>query len=974
MKKISALILTFLFILFLVSCKPTVKVPPKEEVPGDKEDPKTEVISVKEVIEKEDLTYVEFEGIVIGYDLGMRHIVIEDLDGSATIQSFKNPGFMKVRVGDKVLVKGYRTFDRGVNRVAPNSIETVTKENQSSYNNPIVIQGNDIPTWTQENRLNPNILFKVYEFKNVLIKSATTGYTYIDDTYEETGGRGLKIGIKNDSSVYSADNFVVGERYNIKAVAYGISDDFYNESIEGTVIRLSVMHEDDITLITEGNDATIVVNGKQSFIANDENIKPDFKSYFQITDKVDGKITITDSMIEENVDVKTPGIYDVKVSYVNSEAYLTSHIIKIFVSVDGVDVDYALTASVNSDLHVKGVVQGFGQKSTGSKTAIIIENNKNGKAIEFWASESIGNFDSLNVGDEILVYAGKISPEKGLPRLRNVELIEVKSQNNSLYEAKEVTDLAEWGASLKDDTINAFGRITFEAMMVEVGSTYKYFVRNSSGKIVQVAIHSDSKVTYNWELGKTYRVTAVLLGLSDPFTALESKSIVARLGVMNNSDIELIEDENPVDPNENLTVTDALNTPVGTLVTFESVVLGFGYNANGYKTSLILSNPENGDSIELWLNKVTDFESLKVGDYIKVSGIRSEEKGYARLTGYQLIEVIDKVVNIPAAREISNLKDWSSEQVKNNSKIIGRYTFEGTVISVGGYVYFLKADETTGNILQVAVHQDQSFYKYNWVVGSTYQITGVLYGISDPLSALATKSITTRIGIMNESDITLLENVVEPEKNLTVTDAINADIDSIITIEGVVTGYGQNNNGEKTALILSNPENGDSIEIWRNQADANNRIVIDNLVEGDFILITGIKAIEKSYSRLKNPSNVTIIGKKNVPNAKDITNTKEWTENLVINQTDILGKYTFEAEVLETGNYVYFLKTSGTNILQFAVYQEQSLVKFNFEVGKKYKVTAVLFGISDKFESLSTKSIVTRLGIMNESDVILIDN
>ena len=54
--------------------------------------------------------------------------------------------------------------------------------------------------WTSENRVNTDILFKPYKFENVVIKSLSDSYIYWWSVYDEEGGRGLKLGIKNDSS------------------------------------------------------------------------------------------------------------------------------------------------------------------------------------------------------------------------------------------------------------------------------------------------------------------------------------------------------------------------------------------------------------------------------------------------------------------------------------------------------------------------------------------------------------------------------------------------------------------------------------------------------------------------------------------------------------------------------------------------------------------------------------------------------
>ena len=149
----------------------------------------TEPMTVAEVIETEDLTYVEFVGIITRHDLGMRHVIVEDKDGGASIQLYKNPGFPWIKIGDEVLVKGYRTFDRQTNRVAPESLEVLSSGNPSSYDNPTVLTAEDLFAWTSENRVNTDILFKPYKFENVVIKSLSDSYTYIDDQYDEEGGR-----------------------------------------------------------------------------------------------------------------------------------------------------------------------------------------------------------------------------------------------------------------------------------------------------------------------------------------------------------------------------------------------------------------------------------------------------------------------------------------------------------------------------------------------------------------------------------------------------------------------------------------------------------------------------------------------------------------------------------------------------------------------------------------------------------------
>lgn len=753
MKKVIKLITLLLVATLMVACNQTGEQSSSSVKSSSSESSSTitEPMTVKEVLETEDLTYVEFVGIIIGYDLGMRHIVVEDKDGGASIQLYKNPGFPWIKVGDEVLVKGYRTYDREVNRLVPESVEVLSSGNPSSVDNPIVLSSEDLFNWTNENRVNPDILFKYYKFENVEIKSVSNSYTYIDDQYDEEGGRGLKIGIKNDSSVYAAENFVVGQKYTFSAILYGISDDFYDESRDGLVLRLSVMSEDDVELINEGEDALVVVTGQQSFRPNEAE-KPDFTTYFNVVDPVDGAVTVTADMITESVDMTTVGEYPVTLTYTNTEGHTTIHTITIIITDEGVSVTEALNSEIGKDLYVKGVVIGYGLNTNGSgaKRALVIEDPENGNAIEIWATAT--SYNKVKVGDLILV-RGQRSVEKELPRLANTTLLEVLSSDNPLTAPIVIEDLHVWTNDKLADSSKYFGRYTFTAKVVDKSGSYTFFTRHDGTEnILQFAYHNESAVPYNFEIGSTYEVTGVVYGISDPLSAIAQKSITVRFGIMNENDVKLVSTGEDETPSEYLTVTDAINADVGTNLTISGVVIGYGVNSNNYKTALVIEDPANGNAIEMWINTSNNFDEVKVGDLIAVSGIKKIEKGLPRLDSEVLVEIISSDNALTEPTLIEDLEAWTAAKVADHSDFLGRYTFTGTVKKISSsYVYFTIADGE--NILQFTIHQDQSLVKYEWNLDETYTVTGVIYGISDPFTALETKSIAIRMGIMNETDV-----------------------------------------------------------------------------------------------------------------------------------------------------------------------------------------------------------------------------
>ena len=183
-----------------------------------------------------------------------------------------------------------------------------------------------------------------------------------------------------------------------------------------------------------------------------------------------------------------------------------------------------------------------------------------------------------------------------------------------------------------------------------------------------------------------------------------------------------------------------------------------------------------------------------------IKGQRTVEKELPRLTNTTLLEVLSSNNPLTPAKEITDLHAWTEEILENPTNYFGRYTFTATVVDASGsYTYFTRNDGTQ-HILQFAYH-NESAVSIDWSVGSTYKVTGVVYGISDPLSAVSEKSITVRFGIMNAEDVELVSEPEPPVEYATVTDAINADVGTNITISGVVVGYGFIN-GYKTALVL----------------------------------------------------------------------------------------------------------------------------------------------------------------------------
>lgn len=755
MKKFFAIFVLLLAGLILVSCTGNKK-PDDNDDKNPPVDVEEEPITIAEVIKKEELAYVEFIGIVIGYDKGMRHVILEDKDGGASIQLYRNPGFPMIKVGDEVLVKGYRMFDRSTNRVAPEDLEVLSRENESSFDNPKVIDVTELKDWTNDNRINEEILFRVYKFTNVEVTSTSDAYTYIDHLYDEEGGRGLKLGFKNDSSIYNPEKLILGQKYNITTVLYGSSDDFFDEDIDGTVLRLSILHEDHVELVNEGEDALVAVTGARSFLVG-ESSKPNFSEYFAVVDPVDGNMTITEDMITDNVNMDVAGDYEVTLTITNSEGHTTVETINVFVTVDGKSVTQALN-SLYEDLHVKGIVAGYGlnKNNSGSKRAMIIEDPTNGNAIEIWATAN--SYKDLNIGDEVLIYSELITLEKGLPRLDKTTVIKTISTNNELTAPVVIEDLEAWTTALADDQSKFFGRYTFSGEVLEISGSYTYFTKSSGPeyKVVQFTIHDESPIKYDWVLGQKYEVTVSIYGISDIFTELETKSIAIRSGVMNTEDIKLInEDEDLPVVISGKTVTQAVQS-IGENMYVQGVVSGFGVNSNG-KSAITIQDPLTGKSIEIWVNKKAEYKELLVGDLILVYSENIKlEKGLPRLDKVTFIEKLSSGNALIESTLIEDLNVWTKDLETDQSNFFGRYTFRAEVLEItSGYVYFTREDENSGNVIQFAVHSETPV-KIAWILGETYDVTVSIYGISDAFTALSSKSITIRSGVMHENDVSLV--------------------------------------------------------------------------------------------------------------------------------------------------------------------------------------------------------------------------
>jgi|SRR5690554_5822708 len=534
MKKVLSLLVGIFIVFTLVSCSNDNITSEKDtQNPGGE----TEPMTVAEVLEQDDLTYVEVKAIVAGFDAGVKHVVIEDEDEIARIQIYSGMGYPYLKVGDEVLVTGYRTYDRSTDRLEPESLEVLSSGNPTSKDNPTVIDYSELNDWTNENRTNSNILFKYYTFTNVPIVSKSSTYTFIDDAYDdEPEGRGLKIGVK-DTSVYSPDNLVEGATYTFTALVYGSSDDFFDETRDGTVLRLSIMSADDVTI--HGDEASITHTGKTVFLVGDT--EPDWTTYFNVLDPTDGEITVTEEMIIENVDMETEGTYTVELFFQNSIGYPNEYTIEVEVSNTGKSVTDALNAEVGTEMLVEGVVVGYGLNKD-TKKPIIIEDPENGNAIEIWGNSS---YDEVEIGDKILVYSGAIVREKDQPRLDKHQLISILSSDNELSEAKVIEDIALWTASVVENKTVIFGRYTFTATMVDASSSdsYKYFyLGDEVERNLKFAVHKDSLVSFEWVEGNTYTVTGVVYGVSDPISVLDdpnsTKEPTIRFGIMNIEDIE----------------------------------------------------------------------------------------------------------------------------------------------------------------------------------------------------------------------------------------------------------------------------------------------------------------------------------------------------------------------------------------------------------------------------------------------------
>lgn len=511
-------------------------------VPDPNLEPDPDPLTVAEVLELPDLTLVEFEAIVSGFDAGKRHIVLEDPDGVANIQLFRSLGYPQVQVGDKVLVTGFRTFDRSTDRIAPETLEVLSSGHPTSRDNPIVIDVSELEAWTNENRTNEDILFRWYTFTNVPMLEITTTYWYIDNDYDdEPEGRGLKIGVKDTSFVSPEGLFIVGETYTITALLYGSSDDFFDEGRDGTVMRLSLLSAEDV--IHHVEEPLISMSGRTIFLVGEE--APNLDNAFTVVDPTDGPIATDDIEIEYTLNMEEAGIYEVSVSYERSNGLVFTKVFEIEVKAEGSSVSEALAADVGTEMLVEGVVIGYGLRSNGRRVPIVLEDPNTGDAIEMWTNSDA--YAMIQVGDRVVIYSGATTLEKGQPRLNNHQLIKIVSQDNPLTDPIVIEDLAAWLDAVVAEGLPIFGRYTFTAEMVDATSSnaYKYFRMCEEGeRCLQFGVHQDSAANIEWIEGATYTVTGVIYGVSDPISVLDNEASstvpTIRFGIMDEDDVVLI--------------------------------------------------------------------------------------------------------------------------------------------------------------------------------------------------------------------------------------------------------------------------------------------------------------------------------------------------------------------------------------------------------------------------------------------------
>ncbi|XMB72017.1 hypothetical protein RJI07_07905 [Mycoplasmatota bacterium WC30] len=792
-----------------------------------------EPLSVSEVLLEDDLTFVTVLGVVAGFDLGKRHIVIEDFDGTSAIQIFKSSGYPFVQVGDEVLVTGYRTFDRSTDRLDPETLEIISSDNPTTKDNPTVINSEDLNDWTNENRTNADILFRWYTFEDVTILSKSDTYTYIDNAYDdEPDGRGLKIAVK-DTSFYSADNLLEGMTYTFTALVFGSSDDFFDENLDGTVLRLSILSADDITLEIEEGSANISFSERDFYYVGET--EPTWIDYLTVVDSEDGEITLTPEMITENVDMAVAGDYEVTVTYENSLSQSLMATVDITITDQASTVTEAIDAEVGSEMLVEGIVIGYGLDGD-TKKPIIIEDPANGNAIEIWGNS---DYSAIEVGDKIVVYTGATTLSKDQPRLDSHELVSIVDSGNALYAPEVIVDLDAFLVNLETSGEVIYGSYTFTAEMVDSSSStsYKYFkVCLVDERCLKLAVYKTSLVNIDWVEGSTYTVTGVILGVSDPIDVLadteSDKAPTIRFGIMDANDIQVLEtsisfserdiyyvgEAEPtwldfltvIDPEDggitltpemitedvdmavagdyevtvsyenslsqsfvatvNITITDQTNTVteaidavVGSEMFVEGIVVGYGISGET-KKPILLEDTANGNTIELWGNDT--YNAIEVGDKLVVYTEATKlEKGQPRLDKHELVNIVDSGNALYAPEVIADLDAFLVNLETSGDVIFGSYTFTAEMIdstSNADYKYF-KVCGVDERCLKLAVYK-YSVVNIDWVEGSTYTVTGVIFGVSDPIDVLAdeesTKSPTIRFGIMEANDIQVLETSI----------------------------------------------------------------------------------------------------------------------------------------------------------------------------------------------------------------------
>lgn len=314
-------------------------------------------------------------------------------------------------------------------------------------------------------------------------------------------------------------------------------------------------------------------------------------------------------------------------------------------------------------------------------------------------------------------------------------------------------------------------------------------------------------------------------------------------------------------------------------------------------TSLYLQDEDGGYFVYRYACTAEEYEALKVGALVKITGTKTEWAGEVEVKNVTAIEIYEKTWKAEAKDVTDQL--GKDDLVNSQNRLV---SFKDLIVAKpASYSYNGTGDP--GDDLYLDVNYNGTVYTF--CVESDYQPDGS--ACYDAVEALKAGDIIDVEGFLywyngaqpHLNKVTVKGNINEKSEGVMSYDEyLVAEADSEVTIEAYIQGkqiYADTY--KNTSLYLADADGAYFVYRWGCTAEEYAALNV-----GDKVKVTGIRTAWAGEEEIKNPTVTKVEGPKYIAAAKDVTNLFGTDELVKYNNQYVVVK---GAELVEKAMYKY---------------------------------------------------------------------